>query len=338
PDHDGEKTGRSRRVRENPCLPGSVFRGSDTATPGQRPDQPGVRRVRRQTRHAGALVRQGIAGGARRDPEAARQSPRFTMTPLLTVVGWTLIHFIWQAGAIAVPVAVLLRLAARRSANARYLIACAGLVAMMAAPIVTARVLWVGEALTSEADMTRPTITAIPQMARTTPSTAVGHSAPAPALALNRATGFALPTLDRVAPTVTLVWFAGVALLLLRMFGGWWRVRRLHRRALATGASQWQAACRRIAFRLGLPAAAHVVESSLVDVPTVVGLLRPAIILPISALATLSPIQVEAILAHELAHIRRHDYLVNVLQTFAETLLFYHPAVWWMSKRIRAER
>jgi len=75
-----------------------------------------------------------------------------------------------------------------------------------------------------------------------------------------------------------------------------------------------------------LPAAAHVVESTLVDVPTVVGWLRPAIILPVAALAALTPAQVEAILAHELAHIRRHDYAVNVLQTLVETLLFYHRA------------
>src|SRR5206468_12956092 len=120
--------------------------------------------------------------------------------------------------------------------------------------------------------------------------------------------------------------------------GGWWQVRRLHRAALATAASRWQPACRRLAYRIGLPAAAHVVESVLVDVPTVVGWLRPAIILPVAALGSLSPSQVEAILAHELAHIRRHDYAVNVLQTIAETLLFYHPAVWWLSNRIRAER
>src|SRR5204862_5255018 len=63
-----------------------------------------------------------------------------------------------------------------------------------------------------------------------------------------------------------------------------------------------------------------------------------AIVLPIAALAALNPDQVEAILAHELAHIRRHDYAVNVLQTIAETLLFYHPAVWWLSNRIRVER
>ena len=81
-----------------------------------------------------------------------------------------------------------------------------------------------------------------------------------------------------------------------------------------------------------------VVESALVDVPTVVGCLRPVILLPVAALANLQPSHIEAILAHELAHIRRHDYIVNLLQTVAETVLFYHPGVWWLSARIREER
>src|SRR3989442_1351220 len=153
-----------------------------------------------------------------------------------------------------------------------------------------------------------------------------------------RLNAFDAQQVDRLVRGVTLTWLAGVVLLLARMAGGWWHVRRLHRPALATSSSGWQTTCRRIAYRLGLPASAHVVESARVDVPTVVGWLRPAILLPVAAMATLTPAQVEAILAHELAHIRRHDYLVNLLQTVAETLLFYHPAVWWLSKRIRAER
>ena len=115
-------------------------------------------------------------------------------------------------------------------------------------------------------------------------------------------------------------------------------MRRLHQIAMSTPVSAWQSACRRISRRLELSAVVHVVESALVDVPVVVGWFRPAIVLPIAALAALNPDQVEAILAHELAHIRRHDYAVNVLQTIAETLLFYHPAVWWLSNRIRVER
>ncbi len=74
------------------------------------------------------------------------------------------------------------------------------------------------------------------------------------------------------------------------------------------------------------------------DVPTVIGWLKPTVLLPMSALAGLSPLQVEAILAHELAHVRRHDYFVNLLQTLLETLLFYHPAVWWVSGQVRVER
>ena len=96
--------------------------------------------------------------------------------------------------------------------------------------------------------------------------------------------------------------------------------------------------------RAPLATAAHLrgrvrlLESTLVDVPTVIGWIKPVILLPASALSGLKPHQLEAILAHELAHIRRHDYLVNLLQTLVETLLFYHPAVWWLSRRIRAER
>ena len=76
----------------------------------------------------------------------------------------------------------------------------------------------------------------------------------------------------------------------------------------------------------------------MVEVPTVIGWLRPVVLMPASALSGMGPQQLEAILAHELAHIRRHDYLVNLLQTLVETLLFYHPAVWWLSGRIRVER
>ena len=94
----------------------------------------------------------------------------------------------------------------------------------------------------------------------------------------------------------------------------------------------------RLSRRLHIARHVRLLESTIVDVPTVIGWIKPVILMPASALAGLTPHQLEAILAHELAHIRRHDYLVNLLQTVVETLLFYHPAVWWLSRRIRAER
>ena len=115
-------------------------------------------------------------------------------------------------------------------------------------------------------------------------------------------------------------------------------MRRLQVRALAAEASRWQTAAGQMGSKLGLRTAVHVVESALVDVPAAVGWLRPVILLPIAALANLTTFQIEAILAHELIHIRRHDYLVNLAQTIAETLLFFHPGVWWVSHQIRVER
>jgi beta-lactamase regulating signal transducer with metallopeptidase domain len=143
---------------------------------------------------------------------------------------------------------------------------------------------------------------------------------------------------DTWLPFVVLVWSAGVSLLLVRMAGGLWLVRRLQVLSLAQAASAWQVAGERLASRLGLRVAIHVVESARVVAPTAIGWLRPVILLPVAALANLTPSQVEAILAHELVHIRRHDYVVNVLETLAEILLFYHPCVWWVSERIRLER
>ena len=104
------------------------------------------------------------------------------------------------------------------------------------------------------------------------------------------------------------------------------------------GRATWQRMATRLSRRLHIGRAITLLESALVDVPTVIGWLKPVVLLPASALAGLSPQQLEAILAHELAHIRRHDYLVNLLQTLVETVLFYHPAVWWLSRRIRIER
>jgi len=78
--------------------------------------------------------------------------------------------------------------------------------------------------------------------------------------------------------------------------------------------------------------------SALVQVPTVIGWLRPVVLVPVGALSGLPAEYLEALLLHELAHVRRHDYLVNILQSVAEALLFYHPAVWWVSGHIRAER
>jgi uncharacterized protein (TIGR03435 family) len=144
--------------------------------------------------------------------------------------------------------------------------------------------------------------------------------------------------IEPLIPWIVPVWLTGVLILLVRMSAAWWRVRALHRLALTAVSGRWQAAANGLARRVGLHRAIRIVELPQIDVPLVVGCLRPIVVLPIAAISQLNTAQVEAILAHELAHVRRHDYLVNLMQTIAETLLFYHPAVWWLSARIRDER
>jgi Zn-dependent protease with chaperone function len=132
-------------------------------------------------------------------------------------------------------------------------------------------------------------------------------------------------------------WIAGVTLLSVRMMAAWLLVQRMRRSAtIATG--ELAKAARVVASRLGIVRPVQILQSVLVSVPTAVGAIRPAILWPASLASGLSPSQIEAVIAHELAHIRRFDYFVNLLQTGVETLLFYHPAVWLVSGRIRSER
>ena len=148
--------------------------------------------------------------------------------------------------------------------------------------------------------------------------------------------------LEPLDPTALLVivmaWAIGVLAMTLRLIGGWMLTRRLAARAAVAVSPSIDAAARAIAERLQIRRAVAILESRAVVVPTLVGWLKPVVLLPAAALAGLSPEQLQAILAHELAHVRRHDYLVNLLQSMVETLLFYHPATWWVSAQIRAER
>jgi beta-lactamase regulating signal transducer with metallopeptidase domain len=139
-------------------------------------------------------------------------------------------------------------------------------------------------------------------------------------------------------PLVVLGWAAGVLVLLLRLVGGLAYAARMKSYQVTDADAGWQQKTASLAERLGLRRPARLLESGLAKVPMTIGYLKPVILLPLGALAGLAPAQVEAILAHELAHIRRHDYLVNLVQSLLEILLFYHPAVWWLSARVREER
>jgi uncharacterized protein (TIGR03067 family) len=123
-----------------------------------------------------------------------------------------------------------------------------------------------------------------------------------------------------------------------RLLFTWIQVQRLQQRRVQSPRPEHLALLQRLAARLQISRTVRLLESIVVEVPTVIGWLKPVILLPVASVNSLTVQQLEAILAHELAHIRRADYAVNLVQSLIETLLFYHPAVWWMSARIRQER
>ncbi len=139
-------------------------------------------------------------------------------------------------------------------------------------------------------------------------------------------------------PWLVLAWFAGAVIFWARLTGGWIVASRMRSMLVRPAPAEWQRKLDELKTRIRISQPVRLLTSALIQVPTVVGWLRPVILMPVGALAGLPAEQIEALLAHELAHIRRHDYLVNILQSIAEALLFYHPAVWWISSQIRNER
>jgi GWxTD domain-containing protein len=139
-------------------------------------------------------------------------------------------------------------------------------------------------------------------------------------------------------PWLAPFWIAGVLFFQLRGVASWLAARRLGRRGVCAATAFWQGRTERLAARLRLSRGVTLLESCLAEVPVVIGYVRPVILMPVGLMTGLPAGQIESILLHELAHIRRHDYLVNLLQIVVEGLVFYHPAVWWISGVIRAER
>src|SRR5262245_43953338 len=267
--------------------------------------------------------------------------------PAAQATAWALLQFVWQGTAVGILTALALVALRRSASDVRYVVASIGLALMLTLPVVSGVQKF--QALRAEAGSSRITVAADDSQPRVV-SARVHEpiaSAGGPTSAADvKADASSSRVLDRVRafrfepllPTLMLAWLIGVALLSLRRLTGWLWIQRLRTHGVSPAHENFRSMAARLSRRLHISRAVALLESTLVEVPTVIGFLKPVILLPASAIGALAPHQLEAILAHELAHIRRHDYLVNLMQTLVETVLFYHPAVWWLSYRIRVER
>ena len=246
----------------------------------------------------------------------------------IRVLGWCLLHFVWQGAVLALVLSALL--SRLRSPQARYASAVCALIAMLVVPFATFAI------LQHSADSVRQfSIDGFAEAGNDLETNAL--SAPPPHEQLPFPLTSHIVSVDWMSYAV-LAWFAGVYMFTLRTLGGWMLLMRLRRQRAEPIAGDLLNTCLALQRRLGVSRAVRYVCSKVAESPVVFGSWRPVIVLPLSALAGLSPWQVEAIIAHELAHIKRWDLLVNAFQIATETLLFYHPAVWWVNRVIRNER
>ncbi|HSU57237.1 MAG TPA: M56 family metallopeptidase [Candidatus Dormibacteraeota bacterium] len=246
--------------------------------------------------------------------------------PFLIRVGWLLLHSVWQGAIIGLGFAFARLLFRRRSANTRYAAGCAALGLIMLLPILT-----VYSPSLPAPPMTKPSVVTPTQPANrvATELTPVDHSS---------LFDKAYTVLGSLAPWAAALWFPGVAFFGIRLARSHWQLRALRVLHTERAEEALQQTLQRLRCRFEISRPVVLLKSALVEVPTLLGWLRPIILLPGSVIAGLTPAQLEAILAHELAHVRRLDYLVNAAQCFIETIMFYHPIVWWISHSIREER
>ena len=252
-------------------------------------------------------------------------------------LGWALVHFLWQGAVLALVLGVALALTRNATAQARYTLSLVVLSAMVAVPIATGISLYDPPASASSAATAPvgPVVVDAASPARSASPSDVHGGIVATGISTQSAIR---ERLTPVVPWLVLAWVIGVLVLSVRLTHGWISARRLRTQGTRSTAESLQAMLSRLAERMRVSRPVQILESMMVEVPAVLGWLRPVILVPASALTGLTPQQLEVLLAHELAHVRRYDYVVNVIQSVIETLLFYHPAVWWVSRRVREER
>jgi WD40 repeat protein/beta-lactamase regulating signal transducer with metallopeptidase domain len=270
-------------------------------------------------------------------------------------IGWTMLHFLWVGGLIAIVASIALRALGGAPAEARYAVALASLALLAAAPVA------IGWRTSFAAGAGRPgpmpdsptRVTAVKPPAIATPveeaPTPIGTTETVgPVVAVSASpvesgrAAVAIPPargsrLDAVASRLPWLWLAGSPITFAWLALGLAGAERLRRFAAAVD-GELSGLCSRLSRELGIARAVGVAVCDRLAAPVLVGLIRPMILLPAAALAGWSPGQLEMILLHELVHVRRGDNLINLLQRVIESALFFHPGVWIVSGWVRRER
>lgn len=251
---------------------------------------------------------------------------QFISEDLIYALGWTVMHSLWQGFLIAVLMAIVLQIFRKKSAKLRYEVATFSLFLVFISAVCT--FVWYFDSVGNSID--HQVISMVNPEMQSTIAADTGL--------LQHVTRSCIDYFNQHLPLIVLLWLVGVAFFILRLFGGLAYVQRLKHHRVSPLPLYWQQKVQRIAAMIPSGKVVRILESATVKVPMVIGYFKPVILMPIGAVNQLDEQEVEAVIAHELAHVFRNDFLLNIILSFIEVFFYYHPAVWWISGNIRLER
>jgi beta-lactamase regulating signal transducer with metallopeptidase domain len=250
----------------------------------------------------------------------------------IKAICWTLIHSLWIGVVIALLAGLLISFTRKSSANMRYRVLCGILVLFVIAIGITfyleVRV------VSSETPSYAINGGKFPIKQADVPVIYHLGALPQHQGVVSQAVGF----LNHNMKIIFVVWLLFFILKSLKMVSGLLYIQRICSYRVHEVAEEFKHKIELFSNLIGIRQTVRLMQSELVKVPVAVGWLKPVILLPMGILLQLSPEQLESILWHELAHVRRRDYLVNILQGIVETVFFFNPGLLWLSSLIRAER
>ena len=256
-------------------------------------------------------------------------TPAYISDLFIKGIGTTLIHSIWQGLVVALLLAVVLYALPRKAAQLKYWMSVTALIAI---------VFWSGTtfnqqlfelsdnqlALVDGQVQVNLSVGQLTEIYRTENLMSLINGIP--------------EKIESYMYSLVTIWIVGVVFFLLRLQGSMIYLHRLRTTGIQSVPLIWQRKIKHMSQRLGIKSSIEIVESRVAEIPMVIGHLKPMILLPMGMLTGLQTHEVEAILAHELAHIKRFDYIINIAQTVIESVLFFNPAIWWVSRMIRKQR
>jgi beta-lactamase regulating signal transducer with metallopeptidase domain/uncharacterized protein YjbI with pentapeptide repeats len=262
---------------------------------------------------------------------------RILSDKIIEALGLTIIHSLWQGALIAIVLGILMLFTRKFTSATRYILSVTALAFMLICPVYTFIKNYNPEPAANNTTHAVRVSDApalkreIATAAKNNEIIAAGHTSKLKSVPIK-------DFFNRHFPLIVTVWFAGIIFFTLKFFGALAYTQRLKYFRISQISEDWQKKTRLLCKKLNIGKAVKIYESALAKVPMVIGLIKPVILLPMSAFTGLSPKQLESIIAHELAHILRRDYIINLMQSVVEILFFYHPAVWWINNVIRTER